>query len=124
MSRESLGRESYVNLVTFRKSGVEVRTPVWIAPCDDKLVVYTNAQSGKVKRIRNNGRVRLAPCDARGKLRGDWVDARARMLDDDASRENGLEAVIAKYGWQMKAALFFSRLSGRYGDRAVVEIEV
>lgn len=123
MSLEALGRATYVNLATFRKSGKEVRTPVWIAPCDGGLVVYTNAKSGKVKRIRNDARVRLAPCDARGKLRGDWIEAKAHMLDDDAGRERGLKAVIAKYGWQMKAALLLSRLSGRYADRAIIEIE-
>jgi uncharacterized protein len=123
-SRAALGRARYVNLATWRKNGREVRTPVWIAACDDKLVVYTNAKSGKVKRIRNDGRVRLAPCDARGKLRGDWTEARARMLDDPAERQHGLSAVTDKYGWQMRAALLASRLSGRYADRAVIEIEV
>ena len=83
MSRESLGRERYVNLATFRKSGKEVRTPVWIAPDGDRLYVYTNRTMGKVKRIRNSGRVCLAPCDVRGGLRGEWEDGEARMLAAD-----------------------------------------
>jgi hypothetical protein len=77
-----------------------------------------------VKRIRANGRARLAPCDARGKLRGDWVDARARMLDDPQLMQRGLETVIGKYGWQMRLALFAAHLSGRYAQRAVIEIEI
>ncbi len=124
MTGEQLGRETYVNLATFRRNGREVRTPVWIAPEGDRLYVYTNATSGKVKRIRNGERVRLAPCDVRGKLRGDWVEGRARMLDDPDARERGLEAVVRKYGWQMRLALLASRISGRYAQRAAIEIEV
>ena len=124
MTSEALGRESYVNLATFRKTGEEVRTPVWIASDGEHLVVYTNATSGKVKRIRNGGRVRLAPCDLRGGLRGDWVDGQARMLDEPAELDRALDAVIRKYGWQMKLALFASRLSGRYNDRAAIEIRL
>lgn len=120
--RERLGRETYVSLATFRKNGKEVLTPVWIAPDGERLVVYTNATSGKVKRIRNGARVRLAPCNARGVLRGEFVEGRARMLDDPAERDRALDAVVRKYGWQMRLALLASRLSGRYADRAAVEI--
>ena len=119
-----LGDERYVNLATFRKNGKEVRTPVWIAPDGDRLVVYTNATSGKVKRIRNGCRARLAPCDARGKLRGDWVEVQTRMRDEPSGRDRGIAAIQQKYGWQMGIALFVSRLSGRYADRAVIEIEL
>ena len=122
MPRVPLGDESYVNLVSFRRNGVEVRTPVWIAPDGERLVVYTNATSGKAKRIRNGGRVRLAPCGAGGALKGDWVEGRARMLDDPAERDRALDAVVRKYGWQMRLALFSSRLTGRHADRAAIEI--
>ncbi len=124
MTREELGAERYVNLATFRKSGREVRTPVWIVSEGERLCVYTNVTSGKVKRIRNDGRVRLAPCDARGRLRGDWVEGQARMLDDPEGVERGLAAIERKYGWQMRLALFASRLSGRYSQRGVIEISV
>ena len=50
--------------------------------------------------------------------------AKARMLEDPQAIERGLETVIRKYGWQMRLALFASRLSGRYSQRAVIEIEV
>jgi PPOX class probable F420-dependent enzyme len=122
VSALSLADERYVNLATYRRSGREVRTPVWVAADGDHLVVYTNATSGKVKRIRNEGRVRLAACDVRGRLRGDWVEALARVRNDPAGRDRGIEAVLAKYGWQMHLALLASRLSGRYAQRAVIEI--
>ncbi len=118
------GSERYVSLATFRKDGTEVRTPVWIAAAEGVPVVYTNATSWKVKRIRNNGKVRLAPCAARGDIRGDWVDATARVVDDDAGRDRGIQAFVDKYGWQMRLALFVSRLSGRYEHRAIIELQL
>ena len=121
--------EPYVSLATFRRNGREVRTPVWIAPDTDdpegrRCFVYTNAKSGKVKRIRANGRARLAACDVRGKLRGDWIDAAARVVEEPVEVERGFAEVIRKYGWQMRLALLVSRLSGRYADRCILGLEL
>jgi PPOX class probable F420-dependent enzyme len=116
-------RERYVNLATFRKNGQEVKTPVWLAAEDGKTFVYTNITSGKVKRIRNNGRARVAPSDMRGNVKGDWVDAKARLVEDPEARDRGMNALIDKYGWQMRLVLFLSRFSGRYNQRAVIELE-
>jgi PPOX class probable F420-dependent enzyme len=116
--------ERYVSLATYKKNGTEVRTPVWIAEADGVPVIYTNGTSWKVRRIRNNNKVRLAPCTARGDIRGEWVDATARVVDNEASRDRGVEAMIDKYGWQMRLALLLSRLSGRFDDRAIIELEL
>lgn len=116
--------EKYVSLATFRKNGTEVKTPVWIADASGTPVVYTNGTSWKVRRIRNNGKVRVAPCTARGDLRGDWVDATARVVDDDTGRDRGIDAMVAKYGWQMRLALLLSRVSGRYDERAIIELKL
>ena len=124
MTPEELGRERYVSLATFRRSGQEVRTPVWIASEAGRLYVYTNRTSGKVKRIRRESRVRLAGCDVRGRVHGAWAEGRARMLDAPEERARGLAAIVRKYGWQMRLALLASRLSGRYRDRAAIEIQL
>jgi hypothetical protein len=118
-------RATYVSLATFRRDGREVRTPVWIAGEGKRLYVYTNAKSGKVKRIRANGRARLAACDARGKLRQPevWLDARGRLVTEPAAMEPGFAALFAKYGWQLRVGLLASRISGRYRDRAILELE-
>ena len=50
---------------------------------NDALYVYTEADSWKVKRIRNNPRVRVAVCNFRGDVKGEWVDATASMVDGD-----------------------------------------
>lgn len=82
----SLQGEKYINLTTFRKNGQGVATPVWFAEADGKLFVYTGADSGKVKRVRNNGDVGLAACDTRGKLHGPSLQGTARLIDGDAAR--------------------------------------
>jgi hypothetical protein len=119
-------REVYVSLATFRRDGREVRTPVWIAGDGARLYVYTNGKSGKVKRVRANGRARLAACDARGRLRlpEAWANARARVVLDAATRDRGFALLRQKYGWQLALVLLGSRLGRRYQDRTLLELEV
>jgi PPOX class probable F420-dependent enzyme len=72
--------QKYISLTTFRMSGVAVPTPVWFAERNQRLYVMTRSDSGKYKRIRNNGAVKVAPCTARGKVTGPEFPARARIL--------------------------------------------
>jgi uncharacterized protein len=82
--------ESYLSLETFKKSGQGVATPVWFVQVGSTFYVYTEADSWKVKRVRNNSRVRIAPCNIRGKLKGEWIDAQAQIItgeeEETASR--------------------------------------
>ncbi|MGA8492274.1 MAG: PPOX class F420-dependent oxidoreductase [Terriglobales bacterium] len=77
--REIQGQK-YISLTTFRKSGVVVPTPIWFGEENEKLYVMTRSDSGKYKRIRNNPKVRIAPCTVRGKITGPEFDAGARIL--------------------------------------------
>lgn len=61
----------FLNLETVRKSGVTVATPVWFVEHDGKFYVRTVSDAGKVKRIRNNGQVRIMPCGQRGEPKGE-----------------------------------------------------
>ena len=63
---DRLAAGKYLSLTTFRKDGSAVSTPVWVARDGDHLYVMTDPSSGKATRLRNSGRVRLAPCDMRG----------------------------------------------------------
>ena len=94
------------------------------AAADDRLYVFTAGDSGKVKRLRNTSRARVAPSDVRGYARGPWRDASARLVTDPATIEHAHAAMRAKYGWQVVMADFFSRLSGRLHRRAWIEIEL
>ena len=81
----------YISLETYRKNGQAVRTPVWFAESDGQLYVYTLADAGKAKRLRNNPRGRIAPCDMRGRVTGEWADAEARFVrGEEATRANAL----------------------------------
>jgi hypothetical protein len=119
-----LDEARYCNLATFRRNGVAVETPVWFAPARDGgaglYYVFSAGDAGKVKRIRADGRARVAPCDVRGKLLGDWQDARARLLSDAAEKQRAYAALRARYGWQMRIGDFFATLTGRYHRRALI----
>ena len=59
-SFEYLEGHRYARLTTYRKSGEPVPIPVWFAVvryADDRLYIFTDARSGKAKRIRNDPRV-------------------------------------------------------------------
>ncbi|HUP22689.1 MAG TPA: PPOX class F420-dependent oxidoreductase [Thermoanaerobaculia bacterium] len=117
-----LATARYLSLATFRKNGNAVATPVWFAEDDGKLYAFTAGDSGKVKRLRNGPRARVAPCTVRGKLLGDWQDADARIVADAATVERAYRALRDKYGLQMWLTDLSSRLTGRYSRRAVLEI--
>jgi len=73
-------RGKYVSLTTYRRDGTPVATPVWFVIDGDRLLVQTDAQAGKLKRIRRNPAVSVATCTATGRLRGSPVPARAEIL--------------------------------------------
>jgi PPOX class probable F420-dependent enzyme len=104
-----LGRADYVLLTTFRKDGTPVPTPVWVVRMGDELRVWSNPTAGKIKRIRRDGAVQIAPCTMRGKARGRSIGAVARLLPD-ADTAPVLNALVRKYG----ARAFFSTLGQRY----------
>jgi PPOX class probable F420-dependent enzyme len=76
----------YISLETFKKNGQGVKTPVWFVLHNNALYAYTEADSWKVKRIRNNPRVRVAVCNIRGDVKGEWVDGTASLVDGDERR--------------------------------------
>jgi PPOX class probable F420-dependent enzyme len=124
MTAAELDQHRYMSLATFRRSGAEVATPVWFAAVDGKLYVVSAGSAGKVKRVRNAGRARVAPCDVRGGLRGAWQNAGARVITDAALIGRARAALRAKYGWQVRIFDFVSRLTGRAKRRAWLEVSL
>jgi PPOX class probable F420-dependent enzyme len=120
----ALDRHRYVALATFRRSGAEVRTPVWFTPMDGKIYLFTAGDSGKVKRLRHSSRARVAASDMRGKVREQWWDAHARIVTEPRVIERAHAAMRAKYGWQARLGDLFSRLTGRLPRRAWIEVEI
>lgn len=91
-----LAREPFISVTSFKRDGTAVATPVWCVAKNGSLLVFTEADSGKVKRIRHDPHVSVAPCSYRGKPRGPAVEADATVLDDT----DEVEALLTgKYGW-------------------------
>ena len=111
---EAFAGRKYLNLETCRKNGTGVQTPVWFAAdpstnldsADAKIFVYTTGDSGKVKRIRNNSRVKIAPCNSGGVLLGEWVEAHAEIVNG-AEFGNGMQLLDKKYKpWKQLLGFF------------------
>ncbi len=88
--------KSFISLTTFRKMGVAVPTPVWFGEKDGKLYVMTRSDMGKTKRIRNNPKVRVAPCGMLGKVTGPQFEAIARILPPEEHR-SARQSINRKY---------------------------
>ncbi len=114
--------ETYVSLRSFKRDGGAVDTPVWAAPLDGGLVVFTLRDSFKVKRIRRNPRVQVAACGMFGAVTGPWRDGSCRLVDDAAYEARAYVALEAKYGWQMRLGTLMRRLVGGLEKRAILVI--
>jgi len=118
-SVDQFTNQNFINLETTRRNGKAVQTPVWFVELGGELYVRTGADSGKVKRIRNNGLVRVAPCDYRGELQGDWVDAQARLVDSSTAEQVN-QLFNRKYGLQKRGF----ELLGRFSSSKMVTIAI
>src|SRR6188508_1507953 len=103
-----LDHAQYVSLRSWKRDGKPVDTPVWCAPLDGKLVVFTLRESYKVKRVQRNPAVALAKCDVRGKLLGSFIDGTCRVVEDRAEEKRAYAALTRKYGWKMRIGDVFS----------------
>lgn len=104
-----LERERYISVTTFRRDASPVATPVWVVGDGSRLYIWTGAQSGKVKRIRRNPDVTVAPCTARGVVRGPSVRAHAEIVQA-ADHPEIWQLFLAKYGLQLRAILLSGRI--------------
>jgi uncharacterized protein len=122
---ESLTDSRYISLATWRRSGKEVRTPVWFASTGtDTLVCFSAADAGKVKRLRHSSRSRIASCNARGGNLGDWCETRSFLVSDKAEANRAYDLLKEKYGMQMAMTNLLSWLGGRINHRVVIRIEL
>src|SRR5436305_12050656 len=100
---DHLRGHKYCLLVTYRRSGEPVPTPVWFGLGERALYVRSEANVAKVKRIRNDPRVRVAPCSVRGKPLGLPAEGRARVLNERSDMETAEAALQANYGLGRRA---------------------
>jgi PPOX class probable F420-dependent enzyme len=120
-SLAQFSQQNYLNIESFRKNGLSVKTPVWFVQDGDMLYVRTIAGSGKVKRIRRNPQVNIAPCTGSGDLRGEWVSAQAREVSGEI--EKRVDSLLGrKYGLQKTLFALMSAL--RRDQYTILEIKV
>jgi PPOX class probable F420-dependent enzyme len=118
----------YVSLTSFKRDGEGVATPVWFVQEGGSLFVGTDADSGKVKRIRGNPSVTVTECSASGRLRGEPVPARAELLPKRETKRID-ELIARKYRLDIvfvlpiyRAVQWIRRGGGAAGDPAVLKI--
>ncbi|MFB8777870.1 PPOX class F420-dependent oxidoreductase [Streptomyces broussonetiae] len=119
---KQLGDGKYLLLISYRKDGTGVPTPVWVVrDGDEALGVWTVADSWKVKRIRRRADVRVAACDLRGNPRGPEYPATAEICDA-ATVARYRKLIARKYGIVGRLTLLGSRL--RRGASGTVGVRV
>lgn len=121
----SLADEKFVSLTTFKKSGEKVSTAMWLARDNDALVMWTPADSWKVKRIRRDSRIELAPSGRTGRVTAaaDTTSGSAVVDADPAETARVKQLIKAKYGLEFHVITFLERIIARGSkDRVVVRI--
>ncbi|MFF3286223.1 PPOX class F420-dependent oxidoreductase [Streptomyces sp. NPDC003023] len=114
----------YVSVTTFRRNGTAVATPVWFAVDGGELLVWTRTDSWKVKRLRNDSRVVVTVCDARGRIEegAPTAEGTARLLDERGT--GAVRKLLArKYTWQFWA-VDWPAMIARLGKRPHTGIAV
>jgi len=112
---DALIGEEYALLVTFRRSGEPVPTAVWFGLRDGCVYVESLADAGKVKRLRQDQRVRVATCTLRGKPKGPFTEGMGRILGE-AEEQNAETALDRHYGLRRR---LYVRVGSRLGVRSV-----
>jgi uncharacterized protein len=111
----SLSEQRFVALTTFKRNGEGVSAPMWIGRDGADLFVWTPADSWKVKRVRNNPRVLLAPSGRTGKVRdgAPLVEGTAQVITDPATVERLEGEIRRKYGFEYRLVTLVETIAAR-----------
>ncbi|PKO00860.1 MAG: PPOX class F420-dependent oxidoreductase [Chloroflexi bacterium HGW-Chloroflexi-4] len=119
---DSFKKEQYLNLETFRKTDVGVKTPVWFVEFNNELCFTTEPQSGKVKRMHNNPTVKIAPCKMDGTVTGEWHSGVIRFLQKDEAQ--AVEKIYSKKYGLMKALFDLPNIFKKKPERTFIAIKL
>jgi PPOX class probable F420-dependent enzyme len=120
----SFAHHKYLNIETFRKNGMGVRTPVWFVQDGDTLFIRIVAASGKVKRIRNNTQMNIAPCKMDGELLGDWVPAISLEVNGSETDRKVDQSLEEKYGLMKTIFALTGGVNGRKYARLEMKVSI
>jgi PPOX class probable F420-dependent enzyme len=110
----------YLSVTSFKRDGTGIATPLWFVSDGERLFALTDLHSAKVRRIRRNSRVLVAPCRADGKLRGEPVPARAEVLTATTDLERVQKLLMERYKLSYRVVMLGYRLGRRLRRRASV----
>lgn len=104
MVPHDIARSAYVSLVTYRRDGSPVATPVRAVADAGVLLIWTSLDSWKVKRLRRDRRVTVAPCDLRGRIAAGArvVPWKALLLESSADLARLRAAMTRRYRWRFR----------------------
>ena len=114
--------ERVISLETYRRNGQPVRTPVWFLRENGLLYVYTADDTGKVKRLRRNVKVRVAPSHFRGKPKADYIDAQAHIETKPDFVDEYHKKIYNQYGWQATLTRLLNRFSRSKAHDVIIVI--
>ena len=103
MTLNDFSSAQYINLITYKRDNTPVSTAVWVVGIENALYVTTGKVSGKVKRVRNNGKVKIHETNQSGsqKLSED-LNLQASIVEDPVEKQEGIDAIMNKYGLMAK----------------------
>jgi PPOX class probable F420-dependent enzyme len=118
-----LADSRFISLTTFRASGEAVSTPVWVGREGATLVVLTPADSGKVKRLRNDPRVEIRPCGRFGAVADgvEPISATAELREQPHDVERARATIRRTYPVESRLVLGIERLVERLRRRPRTE---
>jgi PPOX class probable F420-dependent enzyme len=119
---EAAFRGRYLSVTSFKRDGTGVATPVWFVSDGRRLFALTDLHSAKVRRIRRNPRVLVAPCRADGKLRSKPVPGRVEVLTATPELKRVQKLLIERYKLSYRLVMLIYRLGRRLrGERSIAD---
>jgi uncharacterized protein len=100
----------YINVETYRRSGDAVRTPVWFVESGGIYFIVTRGDSGKVKRLKHNQKIKVAPCRMDGEVIGNWFDAEGSFVESEEVMNVIKGLFDQKYGAISRITNMFSKM--------------
>jgi uncharacterized protein len=119
---EALFPGRFLSVTSFKRDGTGVATPLWFVSDGSRLYALTDLHSPKVRRVRRNSRVLVAPCRVDGKLRGDPIPGSAEVLTATPDLERVQSLLLDRYRISYRVVMLAYRAGRRLrGDRPVAD---
>jgi len=108
---EQFSKQKYINLETYKRDSISVKTPVWFVIDNDLIYIITRESTGKVKRLKNNQNVRVVPCSFKGEIKNEWVNGKAQKITGSEA-DKAIEIRKKKYGFAVRLSGLFTSQKG------------